>query len=208
MVIERKTGLVVLGSSPDPPALQDDPKIPSFAESHLPPTNVEGALDSLRPGNWLPPTAIELVLSKCSVPGIHMFHGISHAQPSPPQRYGKSNIILLPINHAHYWILAKVDKTLRVITGYGSASDALDLLTKQALLHFVATLDHKKSEWSFVAIYSPARENGYDCGVLLLITALYLSVLIPLPSSYQYNTSRNLFTNMLGGSGEAPAYPT
>ncbi|KAL8935872.1 MAG: hypothetical protein Q9216_005213 [Gyalolechia sp. 2 TL-2023] len=174
-------------------------------ESHLPTTDVEGALESLRPGKWLSATAIELILSICSVHGIRVFHGFSLSQPSPPCRPRKSEVILLPIHHAGHWILAKVDMESRAITVYDFFSDAWVLIAKQAILHFVAALDHEKADWSFVAIHNPAQENVYDCGILLLITALHLLIPLPLPSSYHCDTWRKIFTIMLGGSHEGAA---
>ncbi|KAI4133671.1 MAG: hypothetical protein LQ341_006142 [Variospora aurantia] len=208
LTVERNISFV-LKSPPSftcPPALSINLDIPPPEGSRLPTTDVEGALNSLRPRKWLSATAIELVLSMCSVYGIRVFHGLSLSQPSPPVRHGKSRVILLPIYHASHWILAKVDIKSRVITVYDFLSDALVTLAKQALLHFAAALDHQRSDWSFVAIHSPAQEKGYDCGVLLLITALHLLVPLPLPSSYHCDVWRRIFATMLGGSSEEATY--
>lgn len=208
LTVENNTSFVLGNSSglPCPPTLSFHLDIRSPEESRLPTTDVDGALKSLRPGKWLSATAIELILSMCSVHGIRVFHGFSLSQPSPPDRRGKSRVILLPIHHASHWILAKIDIESGIITVYDFLSDALINLAKQALLHFAAALDHERSDWSFVAIHSPAQENGYDCGVLLLITALHLLVPLPLPSSYHCDMWRNIFATMLGGSGEEATY--
>ncbi|KAL8887539.1 MAG: hypothetical protein Q9205_003103 [Flavoplaca limonia] len=177
-------------------------------DRRLPATDREGALSTLRAGEWLSATAIELSLSMCSVEGVRVFHGFSLSQPTIADRLGQPKTILLPIHHQNHWILAKVDVESRLITVYDFLSDALVGLAKQALLHFCNPFADEISSWSFVAVHSPAQSNDYDCGVFLLITALHILAESDLPSSYNSGIWRPILAAMLGGSSKAPTRQT
>ncbi|KAI4265803.1 MAG: hypothetical protein L6R38_009167 [Xanthoria sp. 2 TBL-2021] len=174
----------------------------------LPTTDREGAVGTLRPGEWLSATAIELVLSMCFVQEVRVYHGFSLLQPSTSDRLGQPKIILLPIHHQSHWILAKVGVESRLITLYDFLSDALVGLAKQALLHFCTPLADDIASWSFIAVHSPTQTNDYDCGVFLLITALHILAGSDLPSSYNCSVWRTIFEAMLGGSNNAPTCQT
>ncbi|KAL8910143.1 MAG: hypothetical protein Q9171_004546 [Xanthocarpia ochracea] len=138
--------------------------IDAYAEDRrLPTTDKEGALGTLRAGEWLSATTIELVLSMCYVQGVRVFHGFSLLQPTISERLGQPKTILLPIHYQSHWILAKVDVESRLITIYHSLSDALVRVAKPALLHFCAPLAFDTSIWSFAAMNKPTQKNDYDC---------------------------------------------
>ncbi|KAL8798205.1 MAG: hypothetical protein Q9182_006864 [Xanthomendoza sp. 2 TL-2023] len=177
-------------------------------DRRLPTTDREGALSTLRAGEWVSATAIELVLSMCFVDGVRVFHGFSLLHPTIADRRARSQIILLPIHHQSHWILAKVDVESRLITMYDFLSDALIGVAEQALLHFCTPLVDDKSTWSFIAVHSPTQNNNYDCGVFLLITALHILAQLDVPSSYNCDMWRTIFEAMLGGSNQAPTYQT
>ena len=177
-------------------------------DRRLPATDREGALSTLRAGEWLSATAIELSLSMCFVQGVRVFHGFSLTQPTTADRLGQPKTILLPIHHQNHWILAKVDVESRLITVYDFLSDTLVGLAKQALLHFCSPLANGISSWSFVAVHSPTQSNDYDCGIFLLITALHLLAESDLPSSYNCGIWRPILEAMLGGGSKAPTLQT
>lgn len=200
--------------SPDHTSSLESVRENSVMDELLPSTDRLGASDTLQPGQWLSATAIELVLS-------HWHHqedfrlvdssylDVNHPEEifkKPPLRLMGALRLLLTLHHGNHWTLLLFDFDQRTVHHYDSlaaASSGAD--ARRAAFCVVEHLGEDKESFAFTSDSVYRQENGYDCGVCVLVMALHLLVNMRIPTTYDCSLWRVIFIALL--RGEEPVEP-
>ena len=174
----------------------------------LPSTDRRGASDTLQPGQWLSATAIELLLSHWHYQEDFRLVDSSYLDVNHPEEILRKPALrlmgalrlLLPLNHGNHWTLLLFDFDQRTIHHYDSlaaASSCAD--ARRAAFYVVEHLGEDKESFAFTSDSVYRQENGYDCGVCVLVMALHLLVNMPIPTTYDCSLWRVIFIALLRG---------
>ena len=174
----------------------------AMADTTLPSTDLQGALNSLQPQCWLSSTAIELVLSLCPSKGFRVFDPLAYdiGQPEIKNIKPTPNSVqyaLLPLYHREHWTLALFDLKNHTITCYDSLLGEITNAHRDALLKFANNFKIETFRWTFQYGNQAKQENSYDCGVFVLVTSLHILADSICPPFYDCSLWRALFRALL-----------
>lgn len=188
---------------------EDTHVTPEIEGSQTPPSNVDGAIQSLQPQKYLSSTAIEQVLSFCAIDGVRIYDPAYLANRS--KSWSKitvkdDNLLLFPLHHNRpnykHWTLAIVDLTTATVRHYDSApSERNEEEARSRLSAFKGILDvegagHEGCDWKFESVpYN--QTNGFDCGVWTILFAMHSVVNLTCPEKIDTEMWRLTFINLI-----------
>ena len=161
--------------------------VKELPKQRVPPSDLQGALASLGPGQRLSATAIELTLAAaCSSDEVHIFDPLwfDVAKASLPIHVPKipssTKYILLPLYHnaKQHWTIAIFDLRTFTIHHYDSLSSTWNPLHKETLLVLANSMvplcsSEYSSEWTAERGAIARQTNAHDCGIFTIIAAVY-----------------------------------
>ena len=171
-------------------------------QSALPTTDIEGALGTLQPKQWLSASVIDIILALSTPSDIRV---IDSALLSAERLSGRQNLspcelnvekVYLPINHDTHWSLAIFDRRHHLLHVYDPISEnaiSLESPRHQIIKQVISALD-LEADFPLSVARVPQQSNAYDCGIHLLITTIYDIANIRLPESFDCELWRRLFT--------------
>ncbi len=176
---------------------------PSAGE--IPSSDLPGALSSLQPGQSLSATALEMTLSALPQDNVlildpQWYDCDANKLPSHvPRIWDSITSILLPLHHrtAQHWTLAIFDMVDHTIQHYDSLSTPEPTSVDQHLLNLADRF--KTGNWTIWDIIGAQQRNGHDCGVFVLISAIFALAKTTRPSQFDCTLWRFLFQAMLSG---------
>ena len=165
------------------------------------------ALLTLQPGQQLSSTAIQEVISCVKPADCHVFDPLFFNNPpfSPlSKRFQIDDTvtrILLPIHDSQrkHWYLAVVmisDSTIKIYDSMSCKEQSLSQSTD--LESFVRKVKPQQQAWVVRLAECPQQNNGYDCGVHVIVNALHVMAQDFLPAAYDGATWRLLCRSLLG----------
>jgi hypothetical protein len=115
------------------------------------------------------------------------------------ENIANSSIILLPLHSKDHWILAVIGKPRAFIHLYDSlAADRHLGDVKQRLTKFHKQVIGEGFNIQFNIGEQLSQENGYDCGVLVVLTGLCVAIDYPVPTSIDGSCCRHFFRHLVG----------
>lgn len=112
---------------------------------------------------------------------------------SLPTDVGSSALLLLPRCIDRHWVLGAMDRSREALVIYDSLPSQ-GCSAKERMLGILAPISPSP------LVYETApciQDNGYDCGIYLLISALYTILGQPVPHRADASSFRPLFTDLL-----------
>lgn len=184
-------GVISSASSPLCTTGFDNPEPPRTPQwplaDRLSTNDVDGAMHTLQPSNWLSTTAIQLTLDKCHTDGVRVFNPsfLSVTTGKYLSRgTGEDRIWIIPLLFKEdHWTLITIDITTESVEFWNSlptpeyeaeAQEAVQDLERSLndgachYLHGVPGVN-----WSLTAKSCPVQINSSDCGVYTIVFALY-----------------------------------
>lgn len=179
---------------------------------------VTETLKSLELGAWLSNLAIDTVLSvlvadpyKWQLAGSHL---ISAEKLGPPFTTSSSiegliagRNLIIPVHLDFHWILAVVNMsqfTIEIYDSFGKLgiSDKVGNMVCTAMTH----LTRKEAyPWRVdIQTQAPQQPNGYDCGVYIVVFALYRMHEMSLPATIDGDTWRRFFHHLVATERGSP----
>ena len=111
------------------------------------------------------------------------------------------NQMLLPLYHriGKHWTLAEFDLRTRSIRHYDSLGINLGKTIGEGLCYFGnSATSGTILPWSFKSQDCPRQKDNVDCGVHVLITAVFILAGIYAPEAYECASWRQIFSTLLG----------
>ena len=164
------------------------------------------ALLSLQPGKQLSSTAIYEVLSCVKPADCYVFDPLFF-KSQPVFRFSSGfhiedtiTRILLPIHDSQrkHWYLAVLTISDSTIKIYDSMSCKEQSLSQSTHLERFAKSVKPQQPWTVRPAECPQQDNGYDCGIYVIVNALQIMAQGSLPAVYDCATWRLLCRSLLG----------
>ena len=162
---------------------------------------------TLQPGEQLSSTAIHEVISCVKPADCYIFDPLFFKSQPVFQFSNGFQIedtitrILLPIHDSQrkHWYLAVLtisDSTIKIYDSISCKEQSLSQSTH--LESFARTVKPQQQAWTVRLAECPQQNNGYDCGICMIINALQVMAQGSLPAAYDCATWRLLCRSLLG----------
>ena len=174
----------------------------------IPNNDIYGALESLGPRRLLSSTALELILNAYHSEGVRVFDDTYLITPPTVKerlRIRNDRLFVFPLHHTQpaHWTLAIIDLMTGNIDHYDSLKSSpckgeAHQLTERFVKFLISQEpDFEKVRWRFESRDCCAQLNDYDCGIYVLVNALYRMLELPLPKTLDSELWRRAFTAYL-----------
>ena len=199
--------------TPRPPASSNTSQTPSKVSSQVPSTDNQGALLSLEPQRLVSATAIQEVLFPCqALQGVKIydhtiFNALQSEEPQATMRALSTSIktIIIPIHHPEvsHWTLVWVDRQRKKLAYYDSLRSRTlrTFLWPTFIPHLLKRLglDPNSQGWDYESCGAGDQQNGYDCGIHILLRAYCFITDTTPPQKYKCDFWRVLFAIIITG---------
>ena len=191
-----------------------------FAHTHdrvVPDNDLSGAVGTLGDGGWVSSTAVELTLNKLRCASIRIIDSSFLAGDGSTyslKRIGDERLWILPLLlHGDHWGLITIEMDSGTISFWNSleneayereARRIINLFqqfvsTSEAIVYPSASakIALRNREWDFSVQKCPQQENTDDCGIYIIVFAVYKTGGLTLPESIDVGLWRYLLKQLL-----------
>ena len=149
-----------------------------------PDADIVGALTSLEPKHPISATAIQMILDTFASAGCRvldpLFLNTNKGASKPPALRGldpQVERLIVPLHHdkAQHWTLACIEITSHKIRHYDSLPLKSGNRVRRILEDFASSLnEHSNQPWVTVTEPFCRQNNSFDCGIYVLVAAIFL----------------------------------
>lgn len=176
--------------------------------SNVPTSDLAGALSSLQQGQRLSATALEMSLAAVErddtvILDPQLYDMDTDRVGRVPSIEDSTSLVLLPINHStkEHWTLAVFRVGDGIVEHYDSLS-GYDPPAKSVRRLLKMAGELRKQSWIFEQRTSAQQTNGYDCGVFVLKTAIFVLAGMEPPARFDCVIWRLILRTMVRGKFE------
>lgn len=210
----RQTSVPTASPSPAPDGCPQDlsQPAPERERQSTPESTEKGAASTLEEGMWLSSTAIEMLLDKVPSNNFKIYDAAFLKIDDPEAISKKARVkhwdkvpSIFPVNHSgKHWTLVVMDPKTRVNEFYNSFADPeYEEGARAAINCWVSRLweltraDISDMDWHFTVQPCPSQNNNSDCGIAVIINAIYRILNLTLPKAIDFGIWRRTFRAVL-----------